>query len=261
MSFRSVFRGREEQAGAAAAATFFLILGLLVVWFARKVADIQDGAVLASLIIVPAVLYIVLRGGLAELRGPGGWGATFVRVATSRVNAAGERLDVSTDVQVIEKESMAGLLNRVAAMAADQPVVMTMTLGRVYTDADVRGYLDTLKQFPRFRLVALLNASGHFIGCLSPEELGGLIRSPALSAGFLAAIAGSNEAEVFRYPGVLRKVVPAHATNADALSAMTLLNLGAIAVVDDERRLRGVVEREQLVGKLLLSLTGTAAVA
>jgi hypothetical protein len=257
MNSRPAWRCNQRQVNAAVAATFFLLLGVAVVWFAHKVAGIQDGAVLASLVIVPALLYIVLRGDLAELRAPGGWGATFVRVATSRVNAAGESLDVYGDVQVIEKESMAGLTNRVAALALDQPVLMTMTMGRLYTDADVRGYLDTLRQLPRFRLVALLKLSGEFIGCISPEELAGLMRTNALSSSFLSAIATGNEHEVFRYPGVLRKVLPARATNAEALSAMTALNLGAIAVVDDERHLRGVVEREQLMSRLLLSLTAT----
>ena len=54
---------------------------------------------------------------------------------------------------------------------------------------------------------------------------------------------------------MLRQIVPTSATNADALSAMTANNLGAIAVLDEDRRLRGVVEREQLVSKLVLSLT------
>jgi hypothetical protein len=72
-----------RSVGPVAGATFFLFVGLGVVWFARKVAHIQDGAVLATFVIVPALLYVVLRGDLAELRGPGGWGATFVRVARS----------------------------------------------------------------------------------------------------------------------------------------------------------------------------------
>ena len=85
-------QGYRREISAAATATFFLLLGLGVVWFARKVADVNDGAVLASFVIVPALLYVVLRGGLAELKGPGGWQATFVRVATSQVNAAGKDL-------------------------------------------------------------------------------------------------------------------------------------------------------------------------
>jgi len=239
-------------------ATFFLLLGLGVVWFARKVADVQDGAVLASFVIVPALLFLVLRGDLAELKGPGGWAATFVRVARTTVSAAGEKLDVYEDVQIIEKESLIGLTNRVSTLASDQPVLMTMTLGRGYTQGDVRGYLETLSQFPRFRLIAFLDDSGTFIGCISPAELAGLMRSSALSQGFLDTVQRGDKRELFRYPGMLRNIVPTTATNADALSAMTSNNLGAIAVVDNDRRLRGVIEREQLVSKLVLSLTEAA---
>jgi hypothetical protein len=254
-------RDRLRRAlGAAAEATFFLLIGLGVVWFARKVADVQDGAVLAAFVIVPALLYLALRGNLAELRGPGGWAATFVRVARTRVSAAGEALDVSEDVQIIEKESMSGLTNRVSTLESDQPILMTITLGKGYTDADIRGYLQTLSQFPRFRLVAFLDSSGAFIGCISPAELAGLMRSPALSGAFLGAVGRGDAREVFRFPGMLRKVVPTNATNAEALSAMTTNNLGAIAVVDEDRRLRGVVEREQIISKLVLSLTDVAQV-
>jgi CBS domain-containing protein len=244
--------------GAAAAATFFLLLGLSVVWFARKVADVQDSAVLAAFVIVPALLYVAIRGNLAELRAPGGWAATFVRVARSRVSAAGETLDVLDDVQIIEKESISGLTHRISTLQVDQPVLMTVTMGRSYSPAEIQGYLRTLSQFPRFRLVALLNGSGAFIGCISPSELAGLMRSESLGHGFLEAVRQGNAREVFRYPGMLRKIVPTSATNTDALFAMTTNNLSAIAVVDENRQLRGVVEREQLVSKLVLSLTDAA---
>jgi hypothetical protein len=62
-----------KSLGAGAAAILFLLLGLGVVWFARRVADVRDGAVLTSFVIMPAVLYVVLRGDLAELKGPEGW--------------------------------------------------------------------------------------------------------------------------------------------------------------------------------------------
>jgi CBS domain-containing protein len=235
---------------------FFLLLGLGVVWFARAVADVTDGAVLASFVIVPALLYVVLRGDLAELKGPGGWAATFVRVATSKVNPAGEQVD-SEDVQIIEKETMGGLMERVATLNLAEPVLLTLTMGRSYTQADVQGYLTTLYQFPRFRLVALLDDSGAFLGCTSPPELNGIMRSGPLSAGFLAAIQQNHTRAVFRYPGILRKVVPTDATNAEALAAMTAHNLGAIAIVSENRRLRGIAEREQLVSKLVVALADT----
>jgi hypothetical protein len=158
--------------GPAAWATFFLILGLGVVWFARKVAGVQDGAVLASFVIVPALLYVVLRGDLAELRGPGGWAATFVRVARTTVNAAGETLNAEK-VQIIQKEATSGLIARSETINESQPIVMTLTLERSYGVSEVQAYVRTLSQFSRFCLVALLDPSGHFIGCTSRENLGG----------------------------------------------------------------------------------------
>jgi hypothetical protein len=250
--------GRDQSRralSAAAWATFFLVLGLGVVWFARKVAGVQDGAVLASFVIVPALLYVMLRGDLAELRGPGGWAATFVRVARTRVSAAGETLSVDNDVQIIEKEALSGLRNRAGRLRDDQPIVMTMTLGQDYSIADVQGYLRTLSQFSRFHLVAFLDSSGGFIGCSSRAELGGLMQNKALGVAFLDAVRQGDVEQMFSFPGTLRKVVPSSATNAEALSAMTANNLEAIAVVSADRKLRGVVEREQLVSKLVLSLT------
>jgi CBS domain-containing protein len=248
--------GRNNQPprpGPAVTAIFFLMLGVGVVWFARAIADVKDGAVLASFVIVPALLYVVLRGDLAELKGPGGWAATFVRVATSKVTPAGEQVE-SEDVQIIEKETMSGLMQRIASLGLAEPVLLTLTMGRSYTPADVQGYLTTLAQFPRFRLVALLDSSGVFLGCTSPPELTGLMRSGPLSTGFLTAIQQNDTRAVFRYPRMLRKVVSADATNAEALAAMNEYNLDAIAIVSENRRLRGVAQREQLVSKLVVAL-------
>jgi CBS domain-containing protein len=80
------------------------------------------------------------------------------------------------------------------------------------------------------------------------------MRSGPLSAGFLAAIQQNDKRGVFRFPGMLQKVVPTDATNAEALAAMVEHNLDAIAVVSENRRLRGVAERDRLVSKLVVAL-------
>ena len=247
----------RQGVSAAGWATFFLLLGLGVVWFARKVVGVQDGAVLASFVIVPALLYVVLRGDLAELRGPGGWAATFVRVASTPVSAAGETLDVDEDVQIILKESTSALGRRIGRLKGTQPILMTMTLGRSYGVRALQSYLKTLSQFPRFRLIAFLDRSSRFLGCTSPTELAALLQNDELGRAFVDAIRRDDTEEVFSFPGTLRKVVPPSATNAEALAAMAANDLGAIAVVGEDRQLRGVVEREQLVSKLILSLADT----
>jgi hypothetical protein len=246
--------GSRWPLGPAVGAIFFLLLGLGVVWFARKVAGVQDGAVLASFVIVPALLFVVLRGDLKELRGPGGWAATFVGEVRTRVSPAGDKLDVDGEVQLIEKESTIGLTDRVKRTSPGGLVVMTMTIGETYTRSHVQKYLETLRQFPRFHLVAFLDSSRAFVGCMSPARLDGLMRSEVLARNFLAAVRDGDRGALKEFPGMGdHKVLPS-ATNAEALQRMTEDDLIAIPVVDEDRRLRGIVEREQLISRLVLSL-------
>lgn len=244
----------SSPVAAAAGATFFLLLGVGVVWFTRRVVEVDDGVVLTALVVTPALLYVILRGGLSEFK-MGGLSATF-RVARATVTASGETLDVDAELQIIEKESMAGMTNRLSMIDAEQPVLMTMKFGRHYSTGDVEGYLNLLVQFPRFHLVALLKDSGEFLGSLTPSGLRGIMRNNGLSQAFLDSVAAGNLAEVSRYPGVMRRVVRLGASNADALVAMTTSNINVVAVVDDNHHLRGVVEREQIVSRLILSIAG-----
>jgi CBS domain len=227
------------------------------VWFARRIVGINDGAVLSVLVIIPALLYVVLRGDLTELRGPGGWGATF-RVTKAAVNFGAQSLDTLGDPQLLAKGSISDLDRRIQALDRDQPVLMTVTLGEHYTVRAMATYLEKLAHLPRFDLVAFLDSSGRFIGCASPAGLLSLMQDAGLARSFLQAIEHENAPQVFRYPGLLKSVIPVDSTNSQALEAMTRHGLSALAVVGDDRRVRGVVEREQLMSKLLLSLIDDA---
>lgn len=200
------------------------------------------------LVVVPALVYLVLRGDLAELRGPGGWAATFVQVARAEVSLTGDALIKIQDVDVRE------LQNAALEEKTDALVLMDMPLGQRYAADEVSEKLEFLSRSPRFRLVALVNQQGVFQGCISPSELKGLMQGEALSGGFLNAVAAANTKAVFRYPGTLQKVMVKGESSAEALSLMTAHNLDAVAVVDDAQHVLGVVEREQLVSHLILSL-------
>jgi hypothetical protein len=56
-------------------------------------------------------------------------------------------------------------------------------------------------------------------------------------------------------PGVVTRTLSASVTNQEALREMMRLNLDALVVEDDQGRVKGVVERGQLLAKLLLALT------
>jgi hypothetical protein len=137
----------RRSLAAAAGATFFLLLGLCVVWFARRIVGLNDGALLSVLVIVPALLYVVLRGELAELRAPGGWGATF-RVTKATVSFGAQSLDILDDPQLLVKIGISDLDRRIQALDRDQPVLMTVSLGEHYT---VRAMETYLEKFHRLR--------------------------------------------------------------------------------------------------------------
>jgi hypothetical protein len=119
-------------------------------------------------------------------------------------------------------------------------------------------YLKTFTGWPRFKLVAFLDESGRFIGCASASGFYRLIQNYQLAMEFLAIVKAGDQREIFRYPGILENVISAGATNAEALAAMVKHGLDALAVVDENRHVKGIAEREQLMSTLVLSMVTDA---
>ena len=249
--------GKRRSIEAAIAAVLFLLLGLGVVWFAKAVAGITSSTILAVLAIMPALLFVILRGDLAELRGPGGWAATF-RVTTATVTFAVQKFDMATTAQVIQKGSLSELDGLASQFDRNQPVVMTVTMNKNYEVDAMERYLRALIGWPRFKLVAFLDDSGKFVGCASANGFYSLIQNYQLAYEFLQIVQAGNELGIFQYPGILKNVINTDATNADALAAMDQYALGALAVVGEDRHVKGIVEREQLMSKMILSLVKDA---
>jgi len=239
---------------AAAGAVFFLLLGLGVVWFAKAVADVTSSAILSVLVIMPALLYVILRGNLRELRGPAGWAATF-KVTNDTVSfALAQKLDGVTLAQIVPKGNLADLHKLTRRLDRYKPVLMTISLSEHYDVQAMLTYLGTLIDFPKFRIVIFLNSSGQFVGCAGSSNFYSLVQKRALANEFLAAVGQGSEDELFQYPGILKYHIHEDETNAEALRIMNEHGLGVLAVVDKEGHAKGIIEREQLMSKLILSL-------
>jgi predicted transcriptional regulator len=77
---------------------------------------------------------------------------------------------------------------------------------------------------------------------------------PDLADEFIDSVNEGQIAQVLRYPGVVKKTISTKSTNADALREMLEQNIEALVVIDERRKLRGVVEREQVLSRMMLSL-------
>jgi len=245
---------RELQAVAAAVAS--MVVGLGVVLIARHYVDALESSVLITLMLLPLLAYLIGSGRVSEFKAPGGLEAKFTQAASESVAPSSETIAYD-DPQLIAKLSVRDLIERKAHEIDDsQPIIMTMTLSgnAQYNPVDVEQYLKVLSQFRNFKFVVFLDREDRFVAYIPSWALRQLLQLPDLAGEFINAINMGQAAQVIRYPGVVRKTISVRSTNAEALREMLAQNIEALLVVDDTRKLRGVIQREQVLSRMMLSL-------
>jgi CBS domain-containing protein len=233
-----------------------LVLGFIVVWLARTLIQSIDGSVLIALILLPLLVYLSASGKLAEFKAPGGIEAKFARAAAESVSPASETVAYDNP-QVVAKEGVRSLIERKAKeIDESKPIVMTMSIGGQpqYSANDVKQYMSVLSQFRNFKFVLFLDRDEKFVAYMPSWALKQLLQVPDLAEEFLNAVNAGQMAQVLRYPGVVKKTISTKSTNAEALREMLEQNIEALVVIDEQRKLRGVVEREQVLSRIMLSM-------
>jgi CBS domain-containing protein len=241
---------------AIAIAIGSVALGMLVVRLAKSADASLESSVLIALVVLPLLVYLVSSGRLAEFKAPGGIEAKFVEAARESVTAASGTISYENP-QIVARASVADLLKRTAGeIDQSRPVVMTMTIASngKYTVEHLEQYLDVMSQFRNFTTVVFLDREQRFIACMEAWALKQLVELPDLANEFVGLVNAGDQAGVLRYPGVLRKTISPTSTNVEALREMQAHNVDALVVVDEDWKLRGVVERYQVLSRLMLSL-------
>jgi hypothetical protein len=256
--------GQERR--AIIFSTTFLVAGLLVVWLAKAVIKIEGDAIFISLLLLPFLVYMVLAGKLEEFKAPGGLEARFAKVAEESVAPADQSIAPSVqDLAIVEKRGLDELHALRRRVDESKPTVMTMVLGGnhghdthtreyIYAPGAVAAYLDLLSQLRNFKLVLFLDERGNFVAYMPQWSLRAILARPQLGYEFIDVVNHGERDELLRYPGIIAKTISSASTNAEALRRMEEHNLEALIVVDDGRP-KGVVEREQILSRMILALT------
>jgi CBS domain-containing protein len=239
----------------------FLGLGIFLVWAADywingdEVTTVGD-AVLVSLLVMPILIYTIISGSLAELRGPGGLGATFNSVATTSVSGtiALDRVSVEEGSKILTEEGTDALKRKIRSLEETRPIVMTLTLGGSYTLEALQEYVKALSRSRNFKLVVFLDRDGRFVAYMPSWAAMNRLHTPGKGEEFVEVI-NKGLPELFYYPGVVRKTISASCTNAEALRVMTEKNIEALVVTDENNRLQGIVERDQVLSRMVLALS------
>lgn len=246
---------REKQ--AIVVAVLFLVLGVVVLWVVKSLLNIEGEITYVALLFVPVLVYAIYAGKLESLKTPGGLEAKFVKVAQEEVNPASEKIALSVeDIHVVEKGGIRVLDTKVKNLNRAQPIIMVIQLGKhnYYTRDAVQAYLDTLLQFPNFNFVVFVDEEKSFVAYMSVWAFANLIRQEQLGFEFIDVVNQGDKDALFRYPGIIGETIHTQSTNVDALREMTRQNLEALVVIDENGKLKGIVEREQILSRMMLAL-------
>ena len=245
----------------------FLAFGLLTLWIMRSMLLMQQDAVLVAILLVPVIVYLILSGKLLEINA-GGVSAKFNDAAQRPLFNEDERNATPIDeerVAIVMKRGLAELQELLQSVSTARYIVLTVTLGRGgYGRPELLDYLRALSQHQNFTFLAVLETDEKLFGYISgwqaiqiielEEEMAKRQQLGQFYTDFVMAINQGSRGELLRY-GLIKMTVKPTDTNISVLKKMTELKTNVLIVADDDHMIKGVVEREQVLSKLMLALT------
>lgn len=271
----------KSEVGPWIVPVLFVGLGVGILWTITSWVNDKNTAlgdvVLALLLVMPILIYALISGRLTELRGPGGVEVKFTGVATRPVAETASHDLVSFNQQQLavginegDKAHLADTLatrleQRVRGFTEVQPIVLTITIGLGSEKpnntegsghrAVLRKYVEQLARTRNFALVAFLDTKKDFVAYMPSRTIQNRLLDPGKREELFQVIEDDNREKLLAYPGVVRDKISPNTTNGEALRKMVTSNLDVIVVVDENNRLKGVVEREQVLARMVLALT------
>ncbi len=248
----------------------FLILGFFALWFTKSMLKMGQDAVLVSVVLIPVLLYLILSGKLQEFSG-GGLSLKFTDVARKPLDESNTDSIDPRDVESLAKEagdeaSIRELQRKLQHVSRSKYIVLTVTLGgHYYKTKALLAYLREFAKHPNFKFLVVLKQNGAVFAYISgwrviqilemhqQEQQQKQSRSNVQESGFVVALNEGWEQELLDY-GLVQTTLRTTDTNITALKEMTDLKMDALIVMDDEHMLKGVVDREQVLSKLMLAI-------
>lgn len=243
----------------------FLALGFITLWFMRAMLNMQQEAVLVAILFVPVLVYLILSGTLQEISA-GGVSAKFNNAARKPLftDDSSNIMSMNTEeVAFIMKRGLEELQAELQAASNSKYIILTVTLGEgTYVSYDLLVYLKALSQYRNFTFLAILEQNEKIFGYITGWQTIQIIeleeemkrRNIAINEDFVQAINMGRKSALTRY-GLVKETVKTTDTTIAALKKLTDLNTNVLIVTDENDTLKGIVEREQVLGKLMLTLT------
>jgi hypothetical protein len=238
---------------------FFLALGFLIIWFSKNYLPLENNIVYSILLLSPIFIYMLFSGRITEFKVPGFLEGKISSISEKELDIPEFKpitfdfsLDLD-DVTVMGKNSRQALFDKIQFLDKSKPIFLTLIHEKKYFVNDFETYIETLSTFKTFRFIVLLGKDEKFLAFMDLEFLRSITKNYKID-DFLHDIASKSFSDLLDdYPFDTNKIkIPT--TNMKVLQEMATRNLDAIAIVDANDKLRGVIEREDILSKIVFAL-------
>ena len=246
----------EQELRSILISILFVGLGILALIVGKQHILLEGDLIFVFLLLIPLLTYAILSGRLNEFKAVG-LEAKFVDIARQSIDVSSETITPSeNDLQIVAKSGLQYLNKMVERIDSGKPILLSLTLGpgKRYQRLALIRYIEALSQFRNFKFVVILHQDKRVFAYIPVNPFLELLHRKALADEFIQAINQGEINALSQYPGITKKTVSTKKTNIEALREMMSLNFDELIVTDEEERLKGVVERDQIVSKLLLSM-------
>lgn len=233
------------------------LVGGLCSWWAspssrswQRCSDLESGTILAIAFVGPLFAYLILTGQLSEIGG-GGFNVKFKEATRRPVNPSVQHVS-ATATQAIPKLGPTEI-GRIGALDLEAPAALTLTIppqrGQ-YAFEPLRQYIANLQRHPQFRFIVFLDPDGRAVGYEPQEVVARQLETRTTAKPFIDS---ANAGQLPPDCSVRTEFLTPDTTCEQALERMTMLQIDAMLVRDHARQLVGVVEREDLLARVLIA--------
>jgi CBS domain-containing protein len=240
-----------------------LALGIVMVLFMKMMVSMETGTIIIALL-VPWLGYLLLSGALEEI-GFAGVKAKFALTASTGISSsvARDMTPKAHDFLQVGNEGPSAIevmLNHYK-FSEGKPIVFCFILGgKYYTQPESALFIKHLAVYRSFKLIVFLDQFNRVIAYMPYWKAQELLSDEKEGKQFISYINTDKVVELSKFPKVVTKLLTTHSTSAEALRLMNEHNLDALVIVDADQNLKGVVERDELLSRMMQTLVGKSTI-
>jgi len=248
-------RNNEETQLESIYGTIFIVFWIVGLILFNLIFEIElSDTVLLSIIIFPPFFYFILSGRLLEFKGPGGIEAKFKDVSKKPIEKVTEIVkDNLIEYQFIDKRELHILNSITNAIDVNKPILFRFILnGNIIYDLDIlHEYLGRLYQFKNFEYAVFVESNNKLITCIKPNALKELLSD--FGENFIEVLNNQRKDKLIKYPNMINEKIKEESLIIEALKLMDSKNLDSLIVLNKEDIIAGLIYKEQIISKILIS--------